>query len=94
MDPHSPEHSPQFSLVRFRKYLQAILASTRTRGASAPRSNPPAARQHQPGGSSASNRSKEQFQQNRQWANIHGYRVAPRGRIRSEIIRAFDAAHR
>ncbi|MGM5069014.1 histone-like nucleoid-structuring protein Lsr2 [Rhodococcus qingshengii] len=39
------------------------------------------------------NRSKEQFQQIRNWANIHGYRVAPRGRIRSEILRAFDAAH-
>lgn len=38
-------------------------------------------------------RTKEQFQEIRRWANIHGYRVPPRGRIKSEILRAFEAAH-
>jgi hypothetical protein len=40
-----------------------------------------------------SGRSKEQLQAIRDWAVKEGYEVAPRGRIKGEIIEAFDAAH-
>lgn len=38
-------------------------------------------------------RSKEQNQKIRQWATMHGYAVGSRGRVKPEILRAFDAAH-
>ena len=42
---------------------------------------------------SGSGRSKETLQAIRDWAAKNGYEVAPRGRIKAEIIDAFDAAH-
>ena len=38
-------------------------------------------------------RSPEQFQAIRDWANSNGYEVSGRGRIKKEIVEAFDAAH-
>lgn len=38
-------------------------------------------------------RSPEQLQAIRDWANSNGYEVSSRGRIKKEIIAAFDAAH-
>lgn len=29
----------------------------------------------------------------RSWASAHGYSVAPRGRVATEVLEAFDAAH-
>lgn len=40
-----------------------------------------------------SGRSKDQLQAIRDWATSQGYEVAPRGRIKAEVIEAFDAAH-
>ncbi|MGC0367079.1 hypothetical protein ABH922_005131 [Rhodococcus sp. 27YEA15] len=40
-----------------------------------------------------SGRSAEQLGAVRDWATINGYEVSPRGRIKTEIIAAFDAAH-
>lgn len=40
-----------------------------------------------------SGRSKEQLQAVRDWARKSGYDVAPRGRVKAEILDAFDAAH-
>ena len=37
--------------------------------------------------------SKEQLQAVRDWAVKNGYDVAPRGRVKAEILDAFDAAH-
>lgn len=36
---------------------------------------------------------KEELAAIRDWARRHGYEVADRGRIRSEVVEAFDAAH-
>lgn len=38
-------------------------------------------------------RSPEQFQAIRDWANNNGYEVSGRGRIKKEIIEAFDSTH-
>ncbi|MBY6385386.1 Lsr2 family protein [Rhodococcus erythropolis] len=38
-------------------------------------------------------RSPEQFQAIRDWANNNGYEVSSRGRIKKEIVEAFDASH-
>lgn len=38
-------------------------------------------------------RSPEQLQAIRDWANSNGYEVSSRGRIKKEIIEAFDASH-
>lgn len=38
-------------------------------------------------------RSPEQLQAIRDWANSNGYAVSSRGRIKKEIAEAFDAAH-
>ena len=46
-----------------------------------------------PQATSGSGRSKETLQAIRDWAGKNGYEVAPRGRIKAEIIDAFDAAH-
>lgn len=40
-----------------------------------------------------SGRSKEQLQAVRDWAVKNGYDVAPRGRVKVEILDAFDTAH-
>ncbi|MGR6520199.1 histone-like nucleoid-structuring protein Lsr2 (plasmid) [Rhodococcus erythropolis] len=40
-----------------------------------------------------SGRSKEQLQAVRDWAIKNGCDVAPRGRVKAEILDAFDAAH-
>ena len=37
--------------------------------------------------------SKEQLQAVRDWAVKNGYDVAPRGRVKAEVLDAFDAAH-
>ncbi|MCZ9635240.1 histone-like nucleoid-structuring protein Lsr2 [Rhodococcus sp. BH5] len=42
---------------------------------------------------SGSGRSKEQLQAVRDWASKNGYEVAPRGRVKTEILAAFDASH-
>ncbi|KAB2584362.1 Lsr2 family protein [Rhodococcus erythropolis] len=46
-----------------------------------------------PNAASGSGRSKEQLQAIRDWAVKNGFEVAPRGRIKAEVIDAFDAAH-
>lgn len=43
--------------------------------------------------STGSGRNPEQLQAIRDWAGKNGYDVAPRGRIKAEVIEAFDAAH-
>lgn len=40
-----------------------------------------------------SGRSKEQLLTIRNWANRNGFAVASRGRVKAEVIDAFDAAH-
>ena len=42
---------------------------------------------------SGSGRSSEQLAAIREWAINEGYEVAPRGRIKAEIVEAFDEAH-
>lgn len=42
---------------------------------------------------SGSGRSKEELQAVRDWAAKNGHEVAPRGRIKSEVLEAYDAAH-
>lgn len=43
--------------------------------------------------SSGSGRSKEQLQAIRDWAKRNGYDIAPRGRVKANVIDAFDAVH-
>lgn len=43
--------------------------------------------------STGSGRSKEQLAAIRAWLIQNNYEVAPRGRIKAELIEAFDAAH-
>lgn len=43
--------------------------------------------------SSGSGRSVEQLKSIRDWASKNGLDVSPRGRIKAEVIDAFDAAH-
>jgi hypothetical protein len=43
---------------------------------------------------SGSGRSKEELQAVRDWAAKNGHEVSPRGRIKAEILEAFDAAHK
>ncbi|OFV76961.1 histone-like nucleoid-structuring protein Lsr2 [Rhodococcus erythropolis] len=42
---------------------------------------------------SRSGRSAEQLKAIREWAGKNGFAVSPRGRIKADIIDAFDAAH-
>ncbi|ROZ42674.1 Lsr2 family protein [Rhodococcus sp. WS3] len=42
---------------------------------------------------SGSGRSAEQLKAIRAWAGKNGFDVSPRGRIKAEVIDAFDAAH-
>lgn len=42
---------------------------------------------------SGSGRSSEELQAIRDWANENGYDVAPRGRIKKEVIEAYEAAN-
>lgn len=44
--------------------------------------------------SSGSGRSSEELNEIRNWANANGYDVASRGRVKAEIVEAFDAAHK
>ena len=46
-----------------------------------------------PAKTSVASRSPEQFQAIRDWANSNGYEVSGRGRIKKEIVEAFDASH-
>lgn len=48
---------------------------------------------HRSTAAQTTSRSKEQNQRIRQWAAMHGYAVGSRGRVKPEILRAFDAAH-
>ena len=61
------------------KYKEASRSSGRapTRGSAVPKSE----------------RSKEQTQAIRDWANSNGYEVSNRGRIPIRVVEAFDAAH-
>lgn len=43
--------------------------------------------------SSGSGRSKEELAQIREWAQANGHEVSPRGRIKSDVLEAYDAAH-
>lgn len=43
--------------------------------------------------SSGSGRSREQLQAIRDWATQNGHVVAPRGRVRQDVIDAFEASH-
>ena len=43
---------------------------------------------------SGSGRSAEQLQAIREWAGKNGFDVSPRGRIKADVIDAFDSAHR
>lgn len=43
---------------------------------------------------SRSGRSAEQLQAIREWAGKNGFDVSPRGRIKADVVDAFDAAHR
>lgn len=47
-----------------------------------------------PAKASGSGRSAEQLQAIREWAGKNGFDVSPRGRIKADVIDAFDAAHR
>ncbi|KJF19393.1 Lsr2 family protein [Rhodococcus sp. AD45] len=42
---------------------------------------------------SGSGRSVEQLKAIREWAGKNGFDVSPRGRVKAEVIDAFDAAH-
>ncbi|RZL21833.1 MAG: Lsr2 family protein [Rhodococcus sp. (in: high G+C Gram-positive bacteria)] len=42
---------------------------------------------------SGSGRSAEQLKAIRDWAGKNGFEVSPRGRIKADVIDAFDAAH-
>lgn len=42
---------------------------------------------------SGSGRSAEQLKAIREWAGKNGFDVSPRGRVRADVIDAFDAAH-
>ena len=42
---------------------------------------------------SGSGRSAEQLKAIREWAGNNGFDVSPRGRIKADVIDAFDAAH-
>ncbi|WP_198538015.1 Lsr2 dimerization domain-containing protein, partial [Mycobacteroides chelonae] len=44
-------------------------------------------------GNESASASKEQLAAIRQWARKHGYEVSDRGRIKAEVIEAFEAAH-
>lgn len=43
---------------------------------------------------SGSGRSAEQLQAIREWAGKNGFDVSPRGRIKADVIDAFDTTHR
>lgn len=43
--------------------------------------------------SSGSGRSKEQLAEVRAWAQANGHDVSPRGRIKADVLEAYDAAH-
>ncbi|MCZ4547149.1 Lsr2 family protein [Rhodococcus erythropolis] len=42
---------------------------------------------------SGSGRSAEQLKAIREWAGKNGFEVSPRGRIKADVLEAFDAAH-
>lgn len=44
-------------------------------------------------GATASGRPKEELQAIREWAGKNGFEVSPRGRVKADIIDAFDKAH-
>ncbi|PWJ24113.1 Lsr2 protein [Branchiibius hedensis] len=46
------------------------------------------------GTSSATGADREQLAKIREWAKDHGYQVAERGRIKSEVLDAYEAAHK
>lgn len=44
--------------------------------------------------SSATGADREQLAKIREWAKDHGYQVAERGRIKAEVLDAYEAAHK
>ncbi len=44
-------------------------------------------------GTTGSGRSREQLAAIREWAVAEGYEVAPKGRVKADIIEAYDQAH-
>jgi hypothetical protein len=42
---------------------------------------------------SGSGRSKEELAEIREWLTANGHDVSPRGRIKAELLEAYDAAH-
>lgn len=76
------------NLAKFEKllnpYIDAAAVVTGGRG------RPKGASTRAGGGSG---RSKEELQSIRDWATNEGYEVSPRGRIKAEIIEAYDAAN-
>ncbi|MHD0307207.1 histone-like nucleoid-structuring protein Lsr2 [Rhodococcus erythropolis] len=68
----------------FAPFIQAAqqLGATKKNGAT-----------QQPAKKAVVSRSPEQLQAIRDWANSNGYEVSSRGRIKKEIIEAFDVSH-
>lgn len=50
-------------------------------------------RKQRTGGSATASTDKEQLAKIREWAGANGYQVAERGRIRGEVLEAFEKAH-
>jgi len=71
----------------FAKYTAVATKKSAPRGVGAPR----ATGTRRPSGSG---RSSEELNEIRSWANSNGYDVASRGRVKAEIIEAFDAAQK
>lgn len=68
----------------FRKSMAKYVEASRKSGRAPSRASSSATK---------SDRSKEQIQAIRDWANSNGYEVSSRGRIPISVVDAFDAAH-
>jgi Lsr2 len=75
---------------KFRKGLQTYIDKSRPVEAQSPPLSGGRGRSRR---SSASGRSREDLSAIRAWAESNGHDVAPRGRIKHEIIEAYDKAH-
>jgi hypothetical protein len=74
---------------KFRKGLQTYIEKSRPVEAPSPTPSGGRGRTRR---SSASGRSREDLSSIRAWAEANGHDVAPRGRIKQEIIEAYDKA--
>jgi hypothetical protein len=73
------------NLAKFEKALKPYVeAGSKVRGRVARRSK---------AGRSAGPAGKEQLTAIREWARKNGYEVSDRGRIKAEVVEAFEAAH-